>query len=122
MKNIFLFFAFLLFSNNFSVFSQNSQSHLMVIASILPENYIKSNKDIFFTIQLGAYKKDEIFLADLENIVVYKENGINRFRIGEFPTYNEAKEYKKMIRNSCKDAFIVPIKNGKRISISEALK
>ncbi len=119
-KYSFLFFFLYLFTNEIS--AQNDKSHLMVITSILPKKYIKTKQNLFFTIQIGAFKNNNVFFSDLENIVIYKEDGINKYRIGEFLSYQEAEEYKKMINSSCKGAFIVAIKNGKKITLKAALK
>ena len=123
MKNIFFVLLFsILCSYSNKINAQNNDSHLIVIASILPKNYIKSDTNLFFTVQIGAYINKNKFFENLENITITKEKKLNIYRLGEFPSYQEAKEYKKMVLSVCRDAFIVPIKNGKRIHIKEALK
>ncbi|MEO9571510.1 MAG: hypothetical protein ABJH82_01980 [Polaribacter sp.] len=123
MKN-FLFFAVLCFLSVNSLRAQTKEeaNYLKVIALSLPDQYIKSNSELFFTIQIGAYQNENKTLETLANVTTTKEDTLNKYRLGEFLTYKEAVEYKNMLLSVCNDAFIVPIKNGKRIHIKEALK
>ncbi|KGL63974.1 hypothetical protein PHEL85_1016 [Polaribacter sp. Hel1_85] len=77
---------------------------------------------MFFTIQIGAFRNKNTSLENLNNIILANENNITKYRLGEFLSYKEAVDYKKMVLSVCKDAFIVSIKNGKRVHIREALK
>lgn len=125
MKSFFLTVftvAVLLFSNNTSA-QENYGEYLNVIATGMPDVYVKSNNNLFFTIQVGAFRNKNEGLENVKHIVITKENdAIFRYRLGQFSTYKEASEFKKIILNVCNDAFIVPIKNGERIHIREALK
>jgi hypothetical protein len=47
-----------------------------------------------------------------------ESDGLYKYRIGNFKTYDEAKQIKK---NIGKDSFIVPLRDGERITIREAL-
>ena len=124
MKNlIFLFFTVLFFSFTNQLSAQEGENYINVIANSLPDKYIKSNSNLFFTIQIGAYLNENKTLEKTKNIIISKEEGnLTKYRLGEFSTYKEAIEYKKIILSVCNDAFIVSIKNGKRIHITEALK
>ncbi len=123
MKKFFLF-TVLFFISASSLIAQTKEeaNYLKVIVQSLPEQYLKSNSELFFTIQIGAYKNENKTLETIEKIVTTKENNLTKYRLGEFLTYEEAVEYKKMLLSVCNDAFIVPIKNGERIHITEALK
>jgi hypothetical protein len=125
MKNFyFLFFTIFFFisTSSLSAQSQEEANYLKVIAQSLPEQYIKSNSELFFTIQIGAYKNENKTLETLDNVTTIKEDTLTKYRLGEFSTYEEAVEYKNMLLSVCNDAFIVSIKNGERIHITEALK
>ncbi|ARV13691.1 SPOR domain-containing protein [Polaribacter sp. SA4-12] len=123
MKNfLFLIFMSFFFINTNSLSAQENENYLKVIAKSLPEQYLKSNSELFYTIQIGAFKNENKILDSVDNIVKTKENNLTKYRLGEFSTYEEAVEYKKMLLSVCNDAFIVPIKNGERIHIREALK
>lgn len=123
MKN-FLFFTVLFFISTSSLTAQTEQeaNYLKVIVHSLPDQYIKSNSELFFTIQIGAYQNENKTLETLDNVTATKEGTLTKYRLGEFLTYEEAVEYKNMLLSVCNDAFIVPIKNGERIHIKEALK
>ena len=125
MKNFyFLFFTIFFFisTSSLSAQSQEEVNYLKVIAQSLPEQYVKSNSELFFTIQIGAYKNENKTLETLDNVTTIKEDTLTKYRLGEFSTYEEAVEYKNMLLSVCNDAFIVSIKNGERIHITEALK
>lgn len=122
-ESLLLVIVLFLFSVNVS-FSQKKeeQSYLEIITQSLPDIYKKSSENLYFTVQIGAFKKSNKTLQSLTNVNVYKNEGeLTRYRVGKFPSYKEAKEYKQIILSVCKDAFIVPIKSGERIHISEAL-
>lgn len=96
--------------------------YLNVISSSLPDVYLNSNENLFFSIQVAAYNNKNNSLEKVNNIVITKENdNVFRYRLGKFPTYDEALEFKRIILSVCNDAFIVPIKNGERIHIKDAL-
>jgi hypothetical protein len=125
MKNFyFLIFTvfFFITTSSLSAQAQEETNYLKVIALSLPEQYIKSNSELFFTIQIGAYKNENKTLETLDNVATTKEGILTKYRLGEFSTYEEAVEYKNMLLSVCNDAFIVSIKNGERIHITEALK
>lgn len=123
MKNFLLFFfTVILFISTNKLSAQENQNYLKVIAKSLPTEYIKSNANLFFTIQVGAFRNKNATLEKLDNIITTEEDKITKYRIGEFSTYREATDYKQMILSVCNDAFIVSIRDGKRIHIKEALK
>lgn len=123
MKKFFLFTVlFFISASSLTAQTKEEANYLKVIVQSLPEQYLKSNSELFFTIQIGAYKNENKTLETIEKIVTTKENNLTKYRLGEFLTYEEAVEYKKMLLSVCNDAFIVPIKNGERIHITEALK
>lgn len=112
----------LFFSNKIKA-QEEVKQYLNTISNSLPDVYVKSNANLFFTIQVGAFKNKNIDLQEVKNITITKEkDNLFKYRLGEFTTYKEATEFKNIISNICKDAFIVPLKKGERIHIKEALK
>ncbi|MFK8061164.1 MAG: SPOR domain-containing protein [Polaribacter sp.] len=124
MKNIILFLITgFVFISTSELSAQEEDNYIKVIAKSLPSNYLKSNATLFFTIQIGAYRNENKTLENVDNIIITKEEDkITRYRLGEFPTYEEAIEFKRIVLSVCDDAFIVAIKDGERIHIKEALK
>ena len=123
MKKYFLLLGlgvvFFMNSNNLS--AQSNEEYISFIAKGLPKEYIKSNANLFFSIQIGAFKNINESLEKVDNINRFiEEDNLTKYRIGEFLTYTEAKDFKKMILTVCKDAFIIVYKNGRRIHIAEA--
>ncbi|MEN8966292.1 MAG: SPOR domain-containing protein [Polaribacter sp.] len=83
----------------------------------------KSIKDtVIFTVQIAALKKKNAKLANLEGVQLYLEDGLIKYRLGNFYTYLEARNYRNQLRNSYKGAFVQVLKNNKPISIKEAIE
>lgn len=125
MKNIFLFcfLMALFFSHKDLKAQENKSDYLNQMIAGLPDIYKRSSANLFFTIQVGAFSKENKELEKVTNIVITKENDyLFIYRLGEFPTYKDALEFKKIVLNVCNDAFIVPIKNGERIHLREVVK
>lgn len=56
-----------------------------------------------------------------ENITYVTENGLYKYRLGPYTTLDEATKKQQLARNAgYKDAFVVAMKDGKRISVDEA--
>jgi hypothetical protein len=80
-------------------------------------------KGYYYRVQLGAYKQyniksktggDESFSAETEN-------EMNKLTLGLFYTLAEADQFKEDVRRmGIKDAYVVPFKDGKRITHKEA--
>ena len=77
---------------------------------------------VIFTIQIAALKKKNAKLANLEGVQLYLEDGLIKYRLGNFNTYLEARNYRNQLRNSYKGAFVQVLKNNKPISIKEAIE
>ena len=77
---------------------------------------------VIFTIQIAALKKKNAKLANLEGVQLYLEDGLIKYRLGNFYTYLEARNYRNQLRNSYKGAFVQVLKNNKPISIKEAIE
>lgn len=83
-------------------------------------------KGYYYRVQLGAYKffdvksktnkEDDTFLTETKN-------EIDKYVVGLFFTLEEADKFKNDIRKlGIKDAFVVPYKDGQRITHKEALE
>ncbi|OFX73671.1 MAG: hypothetical protein A2X12_00590 [Bacteroidetes bacterium GWE2_29_8] len=54
----------------------------------------------------------------IDKVYLFKMDGVNKYSIGNFSSYREAKEFNKQfqIKYNIKDSFITPYYNGKRIT------
>lgn len=80
---------------------------------------------IWFRVQIGAYKNRQIDknLETTDELSLEKPNDIQKVSLGRFRQYEDAKRLKTQLKGmGLKDAWIVSYKDGKRISIEEALK
>ncbi len=77
---------------------------------------------LIYTVQVGAFKKRNSSLEKKEEITVVEGESLIKYRLGQFETYKDAKNFKNNILTSFPDAFIVPINKGSQIDIKEALK
>jgi len=94
-----------------------------VIDTVGVEEIYDEPKDILeYTVQIGAYSKENIALeTSVDNIIAVNEDGLIKYRLGDFSTYASANELKNALLSDYSDAFIVAIYNGNRIDIAEAL-
>lgn len=85
------------------------------------------NKAVYFRVQI-ATSSNEIDTAPynfkgLENVLVEKDGKYYKYYIGNFFTFAETEEKKKLaVDKGYTTAFIVAYRNGERISVSEALR
>jgi N-acetylmuramoyl-L-alanine amidase len=70
------------------------------------ENKVDLNSDLF---------------KDFNDVEEIPYNGKYKYVVGSKPTYAEAIEYSKWVKNRHPDAFIVAVSNGKIIPLSEAI-
>ncbi len=114
--------------------SKNGQNNIPLYSLLKKQDNptIDIDKGVVFTVQIGAYRN-----KNLENIIKNeknyfteknqrfhhtKEKNIHKYTIYYFKKYSNANKFKKMIRAmDIKDAWIVPLKNGKRVHIKEVL-
>ncbi len=79
---------------------------------------------IIYSIQMGAYTEIDLspFRLNLLSIYQYSYENINQLTAGLFQDYNNAAHFLDLIiQMGFEDAFIVATKNGRRISVQEAL-
>jgi hypothetical protein len=108
-------------------------------AIAVPEEKVESkikpeampSKGLVYKVQIGAYKKDipyslvESFegIMDMGISKATDANDLHVFYAGNCQNYSEAQKLKEEISGKgVKDAFIVALKDGKRVPISESMK
>lgn len=79
-------------------------------------------KPLIFRVQIGAFSKINQKFTAIDNVIISNENGLFIYRLGSFETYKEARVSRRKLRNTYRGAFVQAVKDGKRVSIREALK
>lgn len=91
-----------------------------------PANTSNIVSNVIFRVQvISSSKKIEQNTGIYENytdIYQYEENNMFKYALGNYQSLDEAKKYQETIHSSYPDAFVVAFKDGKRISMKEALK
>jgi N-acetylmuramoyl-L-alanine amidase len=91
----------------------------------------KKNKEeaigVVFKVQFATSSKELELLPQnfkgIENVEIYKAGGLYRYVVGKETNMTAANELQLQVRNKgYKDAFVIAFSEGKRISISQALK
>lgn len=100
-----------------------TQNQLRTVTAKMQES--SDDYGIWFRVQIGAYKNREIDkdLATTDELSLEKPDDIQKVALGRFRQYEDAKKLQTQLKGmGLKDAWIVSYKDGKRISIEEALK
>jgi len=105
--------------------SSNSDVNKEVVST--KENTETSNIELVFKVQIKSSDKKPDFtlpeFAGLSNLSYYSDNGMYRYTVGNEKNHDACKAIKdQAIAKGFKDAFVIALKNGKRISIEEATK
>jgi len=120
--------------NNLALVNVDSLEHLKEAVSFNSENEFNdeilgedgiAGEPIIFSIQIGAFTnfKAKLFSDDLAHMKEFKEGGLNKYAIGNFITYAEAKVLKDDLRSlGFKDCFIIAQSYGENVNIREALE
>ena len=80
---------------------------------------------IIYSVQIGAFTnfKAKLFSDDLAHLKEFKEGGLNKYALGNFITYAEAKTLKEDLRQlGFKDCFVIAQSYGQPVNIKEALQ
>tara|TARA_B110000240_G_C13183335_1_gene318717 strand:- start:40 stop:414 length:375 start_codon:yes stop_codon:yes gene_type:complete len=77
---------------------------------------------IVFTVQIAALEKVNNALNNIENVHIFQENTLTKYRIGAFETYKEARVFRTQLIRTYKDAFVQALLDDTPISIKEALQ
>jgi DNA repair exonuclease SbcCD ATPase subunit len=83
------------------------------------------DQGVAFRVQLGAFEDHDIseLVADSPDLDLVKEDGFNKFVLGQFRTYEKADELKKYLRKiGVKETWIVPYKDGKRVPLKSVME
>lgn len=108
-------------SNNARVSQLESQ--LLAAQAAAANAKPTSAKGYYYRVQLGAYKEYNIKTksASDESFSAVTEDSMNKLTLGLFYTLAEADQFKEDVRRmGVKDAYVVPFKDGKRITHKEA--
>ncbi|PWE01159.1 hypothetical protein [Marinilabilia rubra] len=104
---------------------QTSTGQIKIIAPVRDTILLKIPSDgILFSVQIGAYLGKDLneFNKNMLSLHQHSSSGINQFTLGIFPEYEQAKRFRKEVLTlGLKDAYIIAIKNGKRLNVEEAL-
>lgn len=76
---------------------------------------------LVFKVQIAALKQPNETLSKLEEVAIFQENGLIKYRLGSFNSYSEARKFRNRIRNTYRDAFVQALKNEVPVSILEAI-
>jgi len=123
MKNIFL----LLFCVAFLSCSKTDKKEEVIPQEIkekevtIPVVEVVKDK-LVFTVQIAALKKENNALSNIENVAIFQENSIVKYRLGAFETYKEARSSRAQLTSVYKDAFVQALLNDAPIPIKEALQ
>jgi type I restriction-modification system DNA methylase subunit len=123
MKNIFL----LLFCVAFLSCSKTDKKEEVIPQEIkekeitIPAVEVVKDK-LVFTVQIAALKKANNALTSIENLAVFQENSLVKYRLGAFDTYKEARNSRAQLISVYKDAFVQALLNDVPIPIKEALQ
>ncbi|MFT5213638.1 MAG: hypothetical protein ACI9JT_002356 [Polaribacter sp.] len=123
MKNLILiFFCIAIFSCTKT--AKKKEIPLEVIQEkevVIP--VVEAEKErIVFTVQIAALEKVNNALNNIENVHIFQENTLTKYRIGAFETYKEARVFRTQLIRTYKDAFVQALKDDTPISIKEALQ
>ena len=80
---------------------------------------------LVFRVQIGAYQKTSLRedLVTDDEMSVEHADGLQKILVGNFRNYDEAKELMEYIQKiGVKDAWVVPFRDGTRITLEEALQ
>jgi len=123
-----------LMKNNLTLVNMDSLNLLKDAASIdkiyqfneeeLGEDGI-AGEPIVYSIQIGAFTnfKAKLFSDDLAHMKEFKAGGLNKYAIGNFITYTEAKILNEDLRRlGFKDCFVIAQSYGENVNIREALE
>ncbi|WP_196885044.1 SPOR domain-containing protein [Aureivirga sp. CE67] len=82
------------------------------------------DQEVVYSVQLGAYEdfNIELISENFTNLAEKNISGINKYSIGNFPTYEEVYMLKQdLIKLGFKDCFVITQSYGKEIDVREAL-
>jgi N-acetylmuramoyl-L-alanine amidase len=104
----------------------SSESPMSVNDEAAESHEKSADNNIEFKVQIAVSSNpiplDSDFFKELNDVWEYKQNHLYKYAVGSKKNYNEIIEYSKWIKNRFPDAFVIAVKNGKIISMEQALK
>jgi hypothetical protein len=88
----------------------------------VPAQTEEAEDKLIFTVQIAALKNANETLMNLENINIFKENALLKYRVGSFETYKESRVKRIQLIKNYKGAFVQALINDTPISITKALQ
>lgn len=102
---------------------QSTRNSLQDVTAQMQES--SDDFGIWFRVQIGAYENTKIdkSLETTDNLSLEDRDDLQKIVLGRFRNYNDAKNLQQSLKQiGLADAWIVSYRDGKRISIEEALK
>jgi len=120
MKNIFLIlFCIVFFSCTKKREKEIPVEKIKIKQIVAP---VQLDDKLLFMVQIAALKNVNKTLTNLENIKIFQENTLIKYRFGAFKTYKEARERRAQLIKNYKGAFVQALLNDTPISITAALQ
>ncbi len=86
----------------------------------------KTEPENFFKVQIASSKLkiplDSPTFKNYKDVVEFESKGRFKYAVGNMISYDDILEFNKKVRLDFKDSFIIAIRNGEIISLSDALK
>ena len=87
---------------------------------------ISKGENIYYKVQISASSTSiPLNAADFNgfgDVEEFRQNNIYKYAVGSKKNYDEILEFSKQVKTNYPDAFIIAVKNGKIIPVTEALK
>lgn len=121
---ILIFASIVVSCNKKEVKNKTIKEEKLIVKDTLPKKIkeVVEIPEIIFTVQIAALKNDNTSFNSIENIQIFKENYLTKYRLGKFSTYKEARTYRTSILHKYPDAFVQALKKDAPINIKAALK
>lgn len=87
---------------------------------------LQQNHQIYYKVQISASATSIPLNADeftqFSDVEEFRHNNIYKYAVGSKQSYAEIQEYSKIVKSNYPDAFIIAVKDGEIIPVSEAIK
>jgi len=108
--------------DSLTIYKDAYLKNLVIKSNEVDETKSLTNEKIVYSVQIGAFKDFQLTSDGLMNLSEYKADGYNKFSMGNYKTYAEAKTLKdSLIRLGFKGCFLSARSYGSTIDIREAL-
>ena len=100
----------------------NTKDTIIAVKNEVIENDVVEKDQLVFKVQIAALKMKNKNFTNLENVDIYQENGLTKYRLGNLKTYQEARDYRSQLIDSYPGAFVQALRNDLPIPITTALE